>query len=142
VSGQLHVRGALSTEKLGRWGPKPAWTLWSKEKAVAPVGESNPGRAHRHTDAVIKRRVKKGRRRMQSLPLTELVHWLLSFCSLEENVKQASLWPMLQTQRPLFIQLISSTLQPTRVPQKTDVLMTYKHTPLTAPRHEEGGSKN
>jgi hypothetical protein len=46
VNGKLHVPAVLFPWKdplilIGwedRWNPEPVWTLWSREKSLAPVG--------------------------------------------------------------------------------------------------------
>jgi hypothetical protein len=50
VGGQLHASVALLPGKqphvpIGQvtgWAPEPVWTLWSKDKSLAPVGNGTP----------------------------------------------------------------------------------------------------
>jgi hypothetical protein len=41
VSGQFHARAALPPVPIGQdagWAPEPVWTLWRREKSLAPAG--------------------------------------------------------------------------------------------------------
>jgi hypothetical protein len=59
VSGQLQTpwkEPLVSTVQEAEWGPESVWTLWSKEKSLAPVGNQTPvinSVARRYTDGSI-----------------------------------------------------------------------------------------
>jgi hypothetical protein len=62
VSGQLYVPAALPPKKehllsIGQeagWAPEPVWTLWRRDKSLAPAGNRTPAVLPKHIAIPIK----------------------------------------------------------------------------------------